>query len=430
MRTWPARSGYGSVMPPGIVSLRRVAVGSLLAAIAIAQSPPSQRVATPPDPYTRGERAALQQAGYESLGPFPFAGGRSTTEVADLLGTEPLLWIETAHFRIGCALSPLPLKNGQEWADEWLARLKPELERLAKRLPGVKTQPKELDPWLRAHLIAQRCEDLYAEALAVLGLPEFHFPVVADDPADAASFRGIGPHFGMPNKFQVLLLRKASSHARFTRAHQQVEIADPIRYHDLEAGSMYWGAAEETGNGLFRHDWAVHAHLAFNVAHNLYTCYRSYGHDLPPWLATGLGHWHSRRISPRFPTYDRQADHDKDPRSPFWRWDTRVRGLLANGAFEPFEVLVDHTSAGAFGIEQHIMSWAVVDWLLTERKAEAGRFVHLLKDPHHARRRAPTEPELRQRQREALQAAFGQSPQQLGEAWRASLLPAKSKPKR
>lgn len=403
------------------------ALGALACSGAAFAQAPVVRATTPVDPYTQGDPAALKRAGYVSLGPFPFGTGHTSTTVAELLGTEPLAWIETAHFRIGCSLSTVSLKSDEPWRDDWVGRLKQELKRLAVRLPRVKPDVKELDPWLRAHLIAQRAEELYAEASANLGLPADSFPVAADDPSDAAAFRGLGPHFGMREKFTILLVKKASSHARYTRAFQSREIADPIRYHDGGFGSMYWGASEETANGMFRQDYPLHAHLAFNVSHNLYTCYRSYGHDLPPWLATGLAHWHSRRVSPRFPTYDRKDDTDKDSRSAFWEWDKRVPGLLKNGAFESVEQLLERPNAGAFGIEQHIQSWALVDFLMKEHKAKGMQFLHVLKDPYHQRRRSPTDVELRTRQLDSLRAKLGWTPADFEQAWRVSVLGGKGR---
>src|SRR5687767_4535106 len=133
-------------------TLLLVAVGSLLALGShLASQAPSVRVVAPVDPYTQGDAAALRKAGYESLGPFPLGSGHDRRAVTELLGTEPLVWIEAAHLRIGCSLASLPLKNEEPWRDDWLARLRPELKRLAAKLPRVKTDVKELDPWLRAH---------------------------------------------------------------------------------------------------------------------------------------------------------------------------------------------------------------------------------------------------------------------------------------
>lgn len=400
----------------------------VFAAAVPAQAPAAVRATVPVDPYTLGDPAAVKKAGYESLGPFPFGGGHSTVEVSDLLGSEPLIWIETAHFRIGCALSRLPLKSDEPWRDEWVARLKLELKRLSTRLPRVKTDVKELDPWLRAHLLAQRAEELYAEARTNFGLEEFTFPVAPDDlTGDPSKYRGNGPHFGNRGKYMLLLVQRSSSHARYTRAYQGREMADPVRYHDAETGSMYWGAAEETASGLFRQDYALQAHVAFNLAHNLYSSYRGYTHGLPAWVVTGLSHWHARRVSPRFPTYDRKHDADKDPRSAFWEWEKRVPGLLKNEAFEPVETLLERTNAGAFGLEQHIQSWALVDFLMTTQKARFMQFVHVLKDPFHEGRRLPTEVELRVRQLDSLQTVLGVTPAGIEETWRGYVLGGKGR---
>lgn len=402
--------------------------GIVLATVLQAQAPGAVRATVPVDPYTMGEPAALKKAGYESFGPFAFGGGHSSVEVADLLGSEPLIWIETTHFRIGCSLSRLPLKNDEPWHDEWVARLKQELKRLSTRLPRVKTDLKELDPWLRAHLIAQRAEELYAEVRTNFGLEEFTFPVAPDDlTGDPTKYRGNGPHLGNRGKYMLLLLQRSSSHARYTRAFQGREMADPVRHYDVESGAMYWGAAEETADGLFRQDYALQAHVAFNLAHNLYSSYRGYTHGLPAWLVTGLAHWHSRRVCPRFPTYDRKNDTDKDPRSAFWEWEKRVPGLLKNEAFGPVETLLEGTNAGAFGLEQHMQSWALVDFLMTTQKAKFMQFVHSLKDPFHEGRQLPTDIELRVRQLDSLRAFLGLTPAGLEETWRGFVLGGKGR---
>lgn len=213
----------------------------------------------------------MATVGYVSFGPFAFGAHHDTKDVEQLLGDEPLLWVEAAHFRIGCALGPLALRSIEPWAGEWIRKTRRELQRLDKRLPRVDSNTMVLDPWLRAHLLAQRLEDLYAEVMAKLGVCEGDFPVrTADDASVPATFRGSGPFLGMREKFRVLLLRRESSHARYTRAFQQREIADPVRDHDAAFGSLYWGGSEETDNGLFRDDFALHSHGAFNVAFNLY----------------------------------------------------------------------------------------------------------------------------------------------------------------
>lgn len=407
---------------------RLVGMGLALLGGVAAQNPPAPvRPQTVVDPYTRGEAVAMQKAGYVSFGPFPFGAGRESGAVTELLGTEPLVWIETTHFRLGCSLSRVPLRNDEPWCDEWVQSVRAELKQLAKRLPRVKTDTKELDPWLRAHLMAQRLEGHYARLLSDFGLDDHYFTTAPADARDPATFRGFGPHFGMREKFTVLLLQKGGSHARYTRAYCGREMAEPLRWQDSQFGCIYYGATEESGNGLFRHDLAMHVHLVFNVTHNLVSGLRGYQHDLPPWLVTGLAHWHARAVSPRFPVFERRSDGEQGQRSGFWQWDQRVRGLVENRAFEPVATLLERTNAGAFDLEQHMQSWALVDFLLTHDKPKFMQFVHRLKDPFHAGRRLPSNDELWLRQKELLENTFGWDAKAFEATWRKHVLTAKQK---
>ena len=404
-------------------SLRISLLGVLFAGAMAAQEGLVAMRKAGPDPYTGGDAAVMKAAGYVSFGPFPLGHDHSTEAVESLLGDEPLIWIETAHFRLGCALSRVVLKGEEEWLPDWVRSVREELKRLKKRIPKVKVDVKELDPWLRAHLMAQRLEDLYAEVQGVLGVTDASFPAVpGDDPTDPGRFRGLGPYLGMPEKFRVLLLRKAASQARYTSAYQGIEMTDPVRYHDIKLGAVFWSGSEETAGGLFGYDLALHANLTFNVAHNLYSGYRSWSFDLPAWLPTGLGHWHARRVSPRFPAYDRKDDKDKDPRSPFWAWDTRVRGLMKNGVFEPLSTLFERGNAGEFGLEQHMQAWAFVDFLMQRYKDRLPRFLSELKVPFHYRRKLPTAMELSARQKDVMQAILDKDAEALQIEWRDFLL--------
>ena len=172
------------------------------------------------------------------------------------------------------------------------------------------------------------------------------------------------------------------------------------------------GGSEETCDGLLARDLAMHAHVVFNVAHNLYSGYRGYRRALPAWLVTGLGHWHARRVSPRFPAYDRRDDRDRAARSPFWQWDDRVRGLVEHDVFEPLSVLAGRADAGAFGLEQHMQAWAVVDHLAASRPAATFHFVRLCKQSGLARD-------------DAFEQAFGCTLDEIDASWRGAVLAAK-----
>ncbi|MFK7738968.1 MAG: hypothetical protein AB8H80_01500, partial [Planctomycetota bacterium] len=350
----------------------------------------------------------------------------------EVRGPEPLLWIETEPFRLGCSLPAMKAKVREPWGKEWRKRLDSELAVMRKRFPSLKKGIKTVDPWLRAHLYAYRLEQLYVEVLEVLQKPADWFPQVGEKHSanNVKGFPGLGPHMGMSEKFVVLLLQKASSHARYTGAFHGHEVEEPQRYHDVAFCSMYWGASQESANSLYKIDYALHTNLVFNVAHNLYSCFRSYGHDLPPWLVTGLAHSHARRISPRFPTYDRKTDDEVNDRSGFWDWDKLVKGLVKNKAFEPLEDLVSRDNAGAFGIEQHMQSWAVAEFLRETRPKQLATFLHDLKGPFYGRLRIPSQEDLGRRQSESFPKAFGCSYQELDAEWRKYALKRKRRRKR
>lgn len=393
-------------------SPKRRAAGALVALALTAAVAAQQDV--PVDPYTRGDAAAMARAGYVSFGPFPFGEGHTTTTVEELLGDEPLCWIETAHFKIGCAASALPVKRGDK---EWKRGLKRELKRLRERLPRVKTTARELDPWLRAHLIAQRLEDCYAEIQRDLGVTDADFPSEPMDPAEPESYGGLGPYLGMPEKFSVLILRRTASNARYTRAYAGYEASYPLRIYFPTHGALGVCMSEEYNSRQLADDQTLHVHLVYNVVVNLLNGYRSYGHEVPAWLLIGLAHWHSRRICPRYPVYEFATGNEKED-DAFWKWDERALGLLKFEAFEPVEELIKREEGTQFGMEQHIQSWFLVDYLMHRRKAEMMRFLHVMKDPFHLRRRKPSHDEVTARQLLRFEEVFGVTPEALEAEWK------------
>jgi hypothetical protein len=406
-------------MPSRAFGIVAVAAGLSLAAFAPAQRPPSPSQRAPVDPWTKGDAAALARAGYVSMGPFGFACRHTTADVEQLLGDEKIAWIETAHFRIGCALSPLELRGDRDW----IARTKKDLAQLAKRIPSIKTDARELDPWLRTHLVALRCEALYAEIRDALGVADGVFPAAAPghDPREPDKFYGNGPHLGMPQKFAVLVVKKTSSLSRYTRRYMGGrETTEPMRHYE-EGAAMVVALAEESTDGLLRDDFALHTQLVYNLAFQLYGGYRGYAHELPVWLALGLAHAHSRRVCPRFTAYERKAGGERE-QTAFWKWDERAVGLARNGALEPLGELMARTDPTKVPVEQHIQSWAIVDWLQRTQAPALRTFLHELKAPFHEQRRPPRPEELRERETACLQRAFGKDAAALDAAWRAALL--------
>jgi len=105
------------------------------------------------DPYTRGDPKAMERSGYVvSYGPFAWAEGVRTTDVAEAIGGGDVLWLETPHFKIGSTLASYHLHNDVR---EQKA-LEAEFTRLKSKLSGFGQVHNRLDPWLRFHLFALR----------------------------------------------------------------------------------------------------------------------------------------------------------------------------------------------------------------------------------------------------------------------------------
>lgn len=373
------------------------------------QAPPPCAVATV-DPYTRGEREPLQRAGYESFGPFPFCMNHDSAAVAALLPEEPIAWIETAHFRLGASLSPLRLDDRNQQPE-----LRAELKALASKLPGVDPKTRDLDPWLRAHLFAQRLERIHAEVSAVLQVDDDAFSKTPSDPIAERTFMGLGPHFGMKEKFTVLLLRDGAHLRRFTAAFHGIATSEPSRQFDHALGCGFVGAAETSVHGTLAKDRAMHANVAYHTAALLYVSYRSYCHDVPAWVIDGLAHDHARAVATDVPIH--VSTDLESATAEYTQWDSLWKSRLAEGRFDSSTEWLEGTNQSALTDEQRLQAWAFVRHLRSLGPTAFPTFFRRLKDPFHRRLRFPTLEELAERQRSAWQEAFGATARELFAAW-------------
>lgn len=397
---------------------RALAAAALL--FATAPAPAQARAAVPAggvDPYTRGDAALMAKAGYVSFGPFPFGHRCTSDEVGALLVDEQLLWVETAHFRIGCSLPDLPLSGDKD--REQMAKLGEELQRLALRLPGIRGKTAGLDPWLRLHLTAQRAEDVYRDVQQVLGCSDADFPAApGDDPRQPSTYRGRGPFLGNPEKFTVLLVQRSVSLQRFTAAYHGLGTSRATVHHDHEFGSAFVGLAVESDGGRLRHDLALRKQLTFHVAQNLYNSFRSYRHNLPAWLINGLCQHHARRVTTRFPVFDLRSTADPDGKQ-YATWDKRATLLMRERRFEPLGTFCLRMDVHGFHLDDHLQSFALVGWLLAEHPTGLREFLQRMKDPFPDLHRFPTPEELAARQHQAMLHCFGCDAAQLDERWRS-----------
>ncbi len=313
----------------------------------------------PVDPYTRGNDAALAAAGYRSLGPFVVFSGRTTSEITQDLGGIGLIWIETPHFKLGSSLGTYKLKGDSEEK----RRLTLECKRLKARLPTVKPPTKEVDPWLRAHLYAQRLEELYAEFLLSTGFADADFPPAAKRTGDSADKMGRGPYLGQPEKFVVLLAAKRSTLGRFTQWAFR-DRQDYIVRRWIDGGGMFVGVSAESlkphTEGL---DVAIWCYASNLLVHVFLEGFRDASYCVPAWWVQGMGHSFSRRIDPRWNIQGGDVENAQRLEKHYV-WAPRVRALVENGACSSWQEMMAYPAGEEIPSHEQMVVWSRAEFVL------------------------------------------------------------------
>lgn len=357
------------------------------------------------DPYTGGTREALDRAGYISLGPFPWCEGVRTEDVEEVIGRR-VLWVETAHFRLGSTLETYKPK-GDKKEDKKLAL---ELERLTPKLGVTKISAAKIDPWLRLHLYAQRLEDAYASFLDTFAIDEEAFK----KPIDRWNPMGDGPYLGQPMKFTVLLLEKQSSQGRYMTRYMKREAQSSIRER-LPGGSLLLiTSAEVLRSHELDLDAALHCAVAADTTLNLIDGFRN-SWSAPFWLKQGLAHAVSRRIDERWTFLAAGTMREK---SDSWKWEPRVFGLVTNNYVPSWSTMAGWTRWEDLDAAGHMVCWSRVTWLLSQKDANVRGFLMDLTEPLPTGAGADRDTILVQRQEPALKKAFGKNGAELDAAWR------------
>lgn len=387
-------------------AVRAVALAAATAALAVG-APAAQNKAKGPaseefrqDPYTKNEAAALTAAGYAAFHPFRFVDGVTTADIEQTVGDDvQMLWIETAHFRIGSSLPEYLVAEREE-----KERLRGECERLRARIPAIPPKvPRKLDPWLRAHLYAQRCEELYAEFARIFALDDLRWPTGPGQLVDGV-YRGEGPYLGMTDKFTVLLFEKESSYGRVRAKYLNGGGGGASARHLFASSGSMLFAAHVQGSNL-EVDTALHCVLVYNLVFNLADGVKYYSHPAPLWFEAGLGHALARRISPKVNYFTEERAYSADDKDQ-WDWPPRVQARVKNQLWPSAERLMALADVAQIQYVEHMMAWSRVDFLLRERASGLPAFLDGVKG-RLAEGRAPTAEELAAAQARALQQAFG-----------------------
>lgn len=383
------------------------------------------------DPYTKNDPELMAKAGYLNYGPFPFANLAdkpvSSKDIANTLEFVQILWIETQHFRIGVNLPewPVPLDPPTR------AKIRGELEELQKKLPKVNPKARELDPWVRAHLVAQRCEKLYAETQKLFGVTDADFPT---DPSKViavpgARFMGYGPYLGMRDKYLLLVLEKQGSFQQYMKKYLGRDSKHAQRWHFKETGTILSAMPLESNDFPLKHDTALHCSIAFNISQNLLDGFRGYHYDLPVWIREGFGHWNCRLIDDKWPSFDQNEGALADIKL-VTRWDLLCRNLIQNGKVSNFATVAGWRDFGDIKFNDHVAIWSRMDWLMAQNAESPPptgtqgpatkwqKFLFAIKGRIDAKW-MPDQTDLVGATRDALQAAYGVSTLDFDTKWHA-----------
>ena len=364
------------------------------------------------DPYTGGDPEVWAKAGIVSMGGFEF-GDSDTKGVDAALPTSDIRWIETEHFEIGFALGSYKVSQKEK------ARLRAELTELAKVLPNVKPKTKKLDPWLRLHLYAVRAEKLYDRFLQLVQIDdESVFPDGTKSWDTTGTYWGEGPYLGQKGKFEILILPSEAAHVTYLRDNFGQSNKKSQRWNHVPRQSISVTIHERQAS--LKVDIAMHAHLAFNLGHNLLDGFKFYAYDSPIWLREGIGHFMEREISPKYNTFD-GGEGSVPEMTKKSKWRAEALKLVRSGKAPRMAEMVRFKNYGELELDHHFTTWSMVDFLATAHPKKFADLIKGLKGITNAEGYSDGS-DLPARQRELFKSLWGWSLAQFDEAWAAWVL--------
>jgi len=356
----------------------------------------------PEDPYLKGDRSLLKAAGYVDTGRFSWGDGHGTRDIEELLGQVPLLWLETAHFKIGSTLPEYPIHIEEREV------VKAELKRLSKSLPRVKSRTKTLDPWLRLYLYAQRLEEFYADLAQRLG---------------AEGSLAEGMLSGVQGKFCVLLLEKKASLGRYGKRYGHSDALAPLRINFPKVGSLCYVTCSEFFEGDSDKDVALHCQLVWGVCQNVLSAYKGYSFSLPRWLADGASYFYQRRIDTEYPSFS-SLKGSRTAAIADNEWPKKVRSRVKVDVYPDAATLMNWLPSDELPFPDHMMMFSRVDYLLTRDDDTFARFMAAVKEPIHSPGKVPDHDMVQDRVISAMQSVYGFDGAGFDEAWMEWVLKA------
>jgi hypothetical protein len=312
-------------------------------------------------PWCKNEPALMKAAGVESHGPIAIA--HASDAIVAQLAASQWVFVETAHLRIATCMG----EDSVDQSDK--GRVEAELARLRAVLPDVPAKVKRLDPWLRAHLLAMKCEELYARFQFLLRVTDADFP---ESRQPDGPYMGNGRFLGEKDKFEIVLHTTRASHVRFTESFSGVAVPDSFRWHFPSVHKLLVSVPAEDAD--LREDRWLFPHVAHNLSHLFFCAYKHFSYDPPAWLDEGLAQALEKEIEPESRTTEGEEGSLRDTKGPS-DYFAAAKRLAASRDAPALAQLMHAKDFGSLGDEGSIVAWAIVRMLADEHGEAFARFL-------------------------------------------------------
>lgn len=361
-------------------------------------------------PWCEDDPALLAAAGLVGHGPMdvgkPRADGvRGSDALRADLPAAQWVFLESAHLRLASALDAESVSGRDR------ARIEADLARLRAVLPAVPAKARKLDPWLRAHLIVMRGEELYARFQALLRVTDADFP----ERRAGGPFMGDGRFLGERDKFELVVHASRRSHQAFTMDLCGVSITDSLRWHLGPPHKLLVSIPAEDAD--LAGDRGLEAHAAHNLSHMFLCAYKHFSYDPPIWLDEGLAHLIEKEVDPEFTTTDGDEGALRETHAPS-DWPARAAELAAEGKAPTFAQLLHAKSFAELDMDAQVCAWSRLRFLADEHGERFAAFLGGVKGQLDAAG-YPSGEDLPGLQRRLLKELWDWTPADFDAAWTA-----------
>jgi hypothetical protein len=280
-------------------------------------------------------------------------------------------------------------------------------------MPSIPKKVQVLDPWLRLHLTAMKCEELYTKFQAMLKVTDMDFP---ESRIHGQPFMGNGRFLGEKEKFELILHVNRKTHFLYTEDTTGARVTDALRWHLKTPHKMMASMPAEDGD--LRQDKYLFPHVAHNLTHLLFNAYKHFSWDPPVWLDEGLAHAFelesAKDINITFCS-DEGAGPDRERGKD---WTAVAAGLAAKGKAPTLATLIDRKTFSELTKDDHVASWSKVRYLAVVHPDKFAKFLGDLKGRLDDQGN-PTNRDLPGFTREKLKELWGWTPAEFDAAWSA-----------